>query len=479
MSVYFESLYSHSAAFHMEPQKATFDVFPFFAMIGSLTAWVSSGFIRERVNTLESSLEQLIKNAQGCADAAKISNELSTWMEQYWKHFSLPEKCMNARNRKVIEARLLQILTDHPTQSPGEKMDICLSVCTNAIAFLSSSEKEIEHDLRTDLVLQRTFQVHSSDEVVSIMMLGEETHNKGQVPLLVELKSGTKIVYKPRSMRVEEVVFGRQNSLFSRLNLSAFTYPICDFGTHGYCYYLENNPEENTFLTTQEVEQYLQRFCILEKYARALGLSDLHQENLLVSNKVPYIIDAEVVAPVAAPCFQTGLLSGLTAGYLFTSDTKNRIWFGRALLDRLEKADVKKIEKNDFGALDAVTFFSDLEALESLQYKETAISEEEACELKKTASRLSKEKNRIVLIGTETLRDLIKESLKSSTAKFLQELEEGVETWGFELDSRELKHIEEAFIEDVKNNDTPIFYYRARDGALFYHDIQIAQRHSN
>jgi len=307
-------------------------------------------------------------------------------------------------------------------------------------------------------------------------MLGEETHNRGQVPLLVELKSGKKIVYKPRSMRAEELVCGHQDSLFIRLDQDCFTYRIYDKETHGYSEYLENIEEENRFETAEEIHQFLSRYCTLEKYARALGLADLHQENLLVSKKAPLIIDGEVVVPKEAPVFETGLLSGLTAGYLFTSETKNRIWFGEEPLSQLDKSDVERIRQNDFGAIDTLTFLSNLEVMSSLEYKEDGLTQKEIEEIDKTSELLASQKHRIVIINTADLKECIKDPLDRSQETFMEQLEEGARGWGFALDMSKREQILECFCKDVKNNDIPIFYFQRITNRLYYQGILIGKR---
>jgi hypothetical protein len=313
-----------------------------------------------------------------------------------------------------------------------------------------------------------------------MVILGDETHNQGKNPLKIELslekgKVDRKIVFKPRSMITESSICGPTSSAFAAVDLP--TYPVYNKNTYGYSAWLENNLKENTFSTIKDLEAYISYFPLMNTVVSFYGISDLHQENVLTSKGKPYLIDTEVIAPVIGKAYESGLLTGITAGYLCEYNTPNRIGISESLLDSQNF----KLLQGEFSCMEMAAVLSDLGIMDTvilpaLQGKsKRVLDDKEINALTSIKKELDTHSHRMILVKTSDLARYLKEDPLEAFSDFQRNLDDGLKTWGFSIDyvSDDIKALYE---QDFMNNDVPVFYFNPSKGEVYYHDLVIGKK---
>ncbi|HSX37955.1 MAG TPA: DUF4135 domain-containing protein [Chlamydiales bacterium] len=426
------------------------------------------------------SIHDLVRDSSTQKRGERLSTAMS-YVGRIWVELQLPRCSGSAtgKNAEFLANKLHHVIGSNIDETLKEK--ICLNIVRNFVYNLNEAKGRIDADL-TDQKFRDTFNIRNGIftrcSVTSITPLGEETHKRGKIPFLVTFSNGRKVVYKPRSMKVEQLICGNEGSVFSKFRKEGLnTYAVYNKKTqdYGYAEFIESNGTE---LTTEEskgrpssLELYADRFILVDQISRQLGLSDLHMENIITRRSAPLLIDAEVaMAPTDTDAYRevgTCLLDGGTAGYRFYGISDNHA--GTAIVLR---------EKQ--GAIP----FEDAEASQQLRLaietsKKTSgpldpnWTQHQAIESVKHT--LEYEKHRIVLIKTSQLVSMIEMSPTDAMAIFHQNLLEGASWWGFEI-TADPRDLERLFVGDVENNDVPVFYQNPSTGNLYYNGEVIGRR---
>ena len=128
--------------------------------------------------------------------------------------------------------------------------------------------------------------------IENITLSAGDTHNQGRSVTIFHTDAG-KLVYKPHDLRVDEALF-----LFAERFFSEFVgipRSIAFGDRFGVCEFIEKRRAEGE----AEAERFW--YCLggLTAFAKLLGSTDLHYQNLLCCGTKPYIIDLEtVLSPV-------------------------------------------------------------------------------------------------------------------------------------------------------------------------------------
>lgn len=137
-------------------------------------------------------------------------------------------------------------------------------------------------------------QYKASGEIIeSIKLTGSDGHMRGKQVLLIEKKESGTIVLKPRSVEPEKVlgkVISAFNTYFSEQNIR-IQLPNPWITEKGEMEYLTKKTE----FTKEEAENYYRQMGVLICIAELLGMTDLHQDNIMATAQGPVIIDAECV----------------------------------------------------------------------------------------------------------------------------------------------------------------------------------------
>jgi len=431
--------------------------------------------------SFKNNLDALLKKSPGYK-RNQLFEEVDLLIAKSWNEFNLPDCFNNLFNYQFIVNKIAKILLDH--QQPLEfKKQIIENVIANYISFFNIAVEQIQTDLKEDHRLLETFEIDPTMKTINIRVLGDETHNQGKNPLLIELSSNGKtidktIVYKPRSMITEKLICGPEG-VFDAFHLPI--YKIYDKKNYGYCEWLENNEEENRFESLEEIELYLNEFGLMDKIAGFLGLSDLHQGNVITSKKRPSLIDTEVLVPAITEAYTSGLVNGVTAGFVFEYNTHNRIWITDNLLN---KQQIKTLNDPMMCCLDILTIFENLGVLDKTIKKfkiHEGVREFEKNEIDiihETQKALSDCRHRLILQGTTQLTLLIQEDLHKGFNDFYKNIITGLKEWGF-IPEFEKEELFKLFEQDVKNNDVPVFYFEPSTGVSYYGPLLLGKINTN
>ena len=122
--------------------------------------------------------------------------------------------------------------------------------------------------------------------------LADDTHGDGRAVAKLSFDSGTRLVYKPRSVAAGERFYELLTDLDDHLSVPSFEAPTyLDRGSYGW---MEWVPDEDC---TDEaaVERYYERAGALVAVAYLTEFTDCHHENLVAAGDQPTLVDAETV----------------------------------------------------------------------------------------------------------------------------------------------------------------------------------------
>jgi class II lanthipeptide synthase len=147
-------------------------------------------------------------------------------------------------------------------------------------------------DLGADEDAVRTELLHGDDSAVIELELSGDPHNGGRQVVIVTTAAGRRVVYKPRSVAAESTVAmaGRHLQDHGGLDFDPVA-PVIDRGRHGWMGWIESSPP-----TGAEMTAYSRRAGALLAVARAMAITDLHDENLLPAGDRPVLVDLECLA---------------------------------------------------------------------------------------------------------------------------------------------------------------------------------------
>lgn len=203
--------------------------------------------------------------------------------------------------------------------------------------FLSKIGEELIQRLTTDRAeISATFFGGLPISQIKSFNLGQsDPHVDGHTVVLVDLElanlhQGT-IVYKPRCIKSEAALQGLLETLTKAEVIEFAAYRVLCKDSYGYAEFL---PVQNQTRSKKVVEKFYNQLGGYLAIFHILGGSDLHFENILVSNCNAFICDCETVLEVlprrmekvsdslSDSVFRTGMLDWPRAN---TPDTSNRI----------------------------------------------------------------------------------------------------------------------------------------------------------
>jgi len=277
------------------------------------------------------------------------------------------------------------------------------------------------------------------------------------------------------------LICGTEDSLFHQLELSTYrVYDKADQG-YGYCEYLLNIEEENTFNSVADLAALYVEFGKIEKVARSIGLSDLHYDNIIMRHGHPHLIDVEVVSlPTDQEPYETHLFGEERPGALATTrDSKNHIWLGVEAIEEFgsgaEYIEGLAEDLHEMGMTGSVLHNSGLTDLIQVLANQThaTVTDFDLGDIGEVRAQLGVLNNRIVLVSTPDLSAFIRQAPATARENFSEALTQGLEAWGFTIDDENWVAVLDKFEEDLRNNDVPLFYHNAQNGEVFYGEHRI------
>jgi len=140
--------------------------------------------------------------------------------------------------------------------------------------------------------ISKAFNFEVDDEVDRIIQGTQDVHKRGRAVMILQLKSGRKVVHKPRSLSVDAQFY----ELLSDLNERGVDPPfrlleVVDRKNHGWIEYVEYLPCESL----DEVERFYKRQGAFLALMYVLEGADFHYENIIASSEHPVFVDLEAL----------------------------------------------------------------------------------------------------------------------------------------------------------------------------------------
>ena len=117
-----------------------------------------------------------------------------------------------------------------------------------------------------------------------------DTHCQGQSVAKLTFASGLRLIYKPKSLRIDEQIirlFARFNAWDDHLPLRVAN--VINRESYGWVEFIE----AHTCTTSEEIEHFYERLGSLLAILYILDATDMHLENIIASGEDPILIDLE------------------------------------------------------------------------------------------------------------------------------------------------------------------------------------------
>lgn len=129
------------------------------------------------------------------------------------------------------------------------------------------------------------------NKILNIQTDISDSHKKGATVCILTLDNGKKVVYKPRSLKIENVYQKFLNYLSKGCKYKMGYFKVIDCKQYGW----EEFISYRTCYKKEEIRRYYYRFGVLIFCNYILNTNDLHEENLVAAGEYPIIIDAETI----------------------------------------------------------------------------------------------------------------------------------------------------------------------------------------
>lgn len=169
------------------------------------------------------------------------------------------------------------------------------------LKLLSSAiEEAVRHFLQDREQLIHLGLLDHGQRLAGIKALGEESHDGGRRPLLLAFEDGHSLVYKPRGLGMEATWQWALAELTRQTGDQLSQQPtLLDCGKHGWMQTIVRQAASND----GAMERYFQRFGLQLALAHAMGVGDLHSENVIAVGDEPVMIDCEVCVGLDLPWY--------------------------------------------------------------------------------------------------------------------------------------------------------------------------------
>lgn len=140
--------------------------------------------------------------------------------------------------------------------------------------------------------LNRRFFVNAPSKAIQKICGGSsDSHRGGHRVYILELDNGDKLVYKPRSMKLDVAYQEFSQWTFQGLQIYYWWNMIWDREIYGWCQWVS----ESSCNSFEELSRYYERIGVLLCIAYLLGSEDLHYENLIAHGEYPVLVDLEMI----------------------------------------------------------------------------------------------------------------------------------------------------------------------------------------
>lgn len=185
-----------------------------------------------------------------------------------------------------------QFLTDWEHQNKiFEKYPVMLDRIMEQVVFLKEYMSEFLYNFENDWeqICSLFGFERSEGEIINLDLSTADSHFSGKSVIIVTLKNGKCLVYKPHSLKgeIEYQQFYRYLAKQSRIAVK--TYAILDRGHYGWVEFIAKSSCDNE----GQVKRYFERMGIQLFISYILSTTDLHFENIIACGEFPVFVDLE------------------------------------------------------------------------------------------------------------------------------------------------------------------------------------------
>ncbi|WP_242046625.1 type 2 lanthipeptide synthetase LanM family protein [Cylindrospermum sp. FACHB-282] len=188
-------------------------------------------------------------------------------------------------NQMLHQGGLVDLYREYPVLARliAAKTDFWVDAIEEFITHLAADYAEI----------QQVFQPETeSGQVISVKCDLSDAHNNHHTVIIITFASGLKVVYKPKSLEIDQAFF----NLLSWINEEGIDLPFkslkvlnrCD---HGWVEFVPTLPCKDE----PAIERYYQRIGMLLGLLYVLKGNDCHYQNLIACGEHPILIDLETL----------------------------------------------------------------------------------------------------------------------------------------------------------------------------------------
>jgi hypothetical protein len=260
-----------------------------------------------REEQLQSNIAKLIDKFPDLETIEKDSDSFKNRVENFIKEVisKLQKNIENQTNLEILKNQCQDVLQwtlqtskdDNDSNDRIERKNDANIKLFNILNNFHNNMIEVCNTIENDKdEISSKFFSSKNLELTSIELTSGESHNKGKRPCFVSFKGGEKILYKPRNVCIDACITGNQSdSLFQLINsmdinIDLQTYTFLPKNGYGYVEFLSSS----NIMNSNEMKNYYYTLGMLQAISTIFGIHDLHEENVLIHNKKPCLIDLEV-----------------------------------------------------------------------------------------------------------------------------------------------------------------------------------------
>jgi type 2 lantibiotic biosynthesis protein LanM len=217
---------------------------------------------------------------------------------------------------ELYDAYVAQLLGAGLTQLMGRR-PVLARLLGQSVNQWVSATSNLCHRFAVDFsLLKETFRwgCSSSDSAIEMVHTDlSDRHSGGQTVAELVLSCSSRVIYKPRTVRTEEVFYRFLSQLSSeRLSLPLRILKVIDRCNYGWC----EVAVPSACSSLEGVARFYYRAGMLLAVLHLLAITDIHCENIIASGEHPVVVDLETMMNAWVPASGSSPWNVLNTGFL-------------------------------------------------------------------------------------------------------------------------------------------------------------------
>ena len=175
----------------------------------------------------------------------------------------------------------------------SEYMVLTRLLATKSYYWVTNTTDVIERIIKDMNILQKQFSKDEALGKVNYIDMGSsvsDSHKEGKTVAIINFDSGTRVVYKPRSLDIDN----HFNDLINHLNSTGLRHKLrvvntIDRGNYGWTEFIDYLSCKNN----EEVESFYWRIGSYLAILYSINAVDFHHQNLIANGEYPVLVDLE------------------------------------------------------------------------------------------------------------------------------------------------------------------------------------------